>query len=273
MNVKTVLIYTTLILYLILSLFPFVWLVNTSFKTADEVLSPTFFGSFTPVLENYKAVLTEDRLLERVGNSLLLSLATVIITIPIGSLAGYAFARMKIRRKNDWFFIFLTTRMAPPVAFGVPFYLLLTQAKLLDTFIGMLAVYTFMNLAFCIWLSRSFFEEIPVEIEEAALVDGCGRFKTFIRITLPLAVSGIITTAILIFILTWNEFFFASILTRNNMTTYTVHLTSYFGSTRIEWGELAAASTIVSLIAIVFAFLIHKYIVRGFSLGIVKGEK
>lgn len=270
---KKVLNYIALSLYLVITLFPVFWLITTSFKGPDEVLNPTFLGFFTPVFNNYTTVLFEGRFLERLWNSIVISLATVLITLPIGCLGGFAFARMKMKNKDNFFFMILTTRMAPPVAFGVPFYLLMTKGHLIDTHIGMIAIYIFMNLAFCIWLTRGFFEEIPVELEEAAYLDGCSRIMSFIRVTLPLSIGGIITTAVLMFIITWNEFFFASILTRSEATTYTVHLTSYFGSTRIEWGSLAAASTIVSLIPIMFAVFTRKYIVRGFSLGAVKDSK
>lgn len=270
---KKVATYALLTVYLIVTLFPFLWIVTTSFKPDAEVLTPTFFGRFTPVWDNYRALFSNPRFIARLANSFVISLAAVAITVPIGSLAGYAFARFPLRNKDNWFFMILTTRMAPPVAFGVPFYLLMVRGNLIDRHIGLIAIYVFMSLAFCIWLTRGFFEEIPLEIEESARVDGCSRFTSFLRITLPLASGGIVTTAILIFIVTWNEFFFASILTRNTAATYTVHLTTYFGSRRIEWGQLSAASTVVGAIPIVFAVLARKYLVRGFSLGAVKQTK
>lgn len=269
-SIKKTSIYVALSLILIIMLFPFIWLVLTSFKSNDEVLLPKLF--FSPVLESYKEVFT-DGLLATIGHSLLISILSVIITVPLGFLGGYAFARMKMKRKDNLFFFILTTRMAPPVVFGVPLYLLLTNARLLDTYIGITAVFIFMNLAFCIWLMRGYIEEIPYELEEAAYIDGGSLFTILRRVTMPLSIGGIITTSILVFIFSWNEFFYASILTGSNTGTYTVYLTSYFGSHRIEWGQLAAASTIVSSIPIVFAIFTRKYIVRGFTLGAVKGDK
>ena len=271
--IKRTLAYALLTIYVSVTLFPFLWIVTTSFKPDHQVLTPTFFGAFTPLLDNYRALFGTPMFVDRLVNSVIISLATILIVVPVGSLAGYAFARLPIRNKDNWFFMILTTRMAPPVAFGVPFYLLMVRAHLVDTRVGLIATYLFMNLAFCIWLTRGFFEEIPVEIEESAYVDGCTAVVSFLRITLPLAIGGIVTTAVLMFIVTWNEFFFASILTRNEAATYTIHMTTYFGSRRIEWGQLSAASTIVSAVPIAFAIVTRKYLVRGFSLGAVKQTK
>ena len=150
---------------------------------------------------------------------------------------------------------------------------LMVRIDLIDRHVGLIVIYVFMSLAFGIWLIRGFFEEVPVEIEESAYVDGCTRFASFLRITLPMARAGIVTTAVLIFIITWNEFFFASILTRNTAATYTVHLTTYFGSRRIEWGRLSAASTVVGTVPLIFAVLTRTYLIRGFSLGAVRQTK
>ncbi|WP_123042995.1 carbohydrate ABC transporter permease [Cohnella candidum] len=270
---KQPLLHAGLWIYLVVTLFPFLWLVTTSLKPAKSVNSADFLGFFSPVLDNYRAIFTEGQFTDRLWNSIVISFATVLITVAVGSLAGYAIARMNIRKKENLFFFILTTRMAPPVAFGVPFFLLMTKVHLLDSRLGMIGVYVFMNLALCVWLTRGFFDEIPKEIEEAAYVDGCTTLTSFFRITLPLSIGGLITTAVLVFIMTWNEFFFASILTRNVAATYPVHLTTYFGSREIEWGKLAAASTVVSAIPIVFAILTRKYMVRGFSLGAVRNSK
>jgi len=185
-------------------------------------------------------------------------------------MTGYAFARLKMKRRNTWFFMILTTRMAPAVTFAVPIYLLMVRLNLIDSRIGMILVYTFMNLALCIWLTRSFFEEVPREIGEAAMVDGVSNFGVFARFAVPLASGGIVATAILIFIFTWNEFFFASILTQSDAKTYTVHLTSFFGARRILWGELAAASVVASAAPIFFALFAKKYIIQGLTMGAVK---
>ncbi|ADG83104.1 carbohydrate ABC transporter permease [Thermincola potens] len=262
--------YAVLLLYTVIALFPLYWLVTTSFKPPLEVFSTQPLGTFVPSFENYKVVLFNDMFPKYLWNSVIISLITVLITLPVGSLAGYAFARFKIKNKDNWFFMVLTTRMAPPVAFAVPLYLLMVRFGLVDTYVGLIAIYIFMNLAFCIWLTRGFFEEIPPDVEEAAMIDGCSRLQAFWKVTVPLTAGGLIATGVLMFIFTWNEFFFASILTQSIAKPFTVHLTSFFGSKRILWGELAAASTIGSLIPIIFAIVMRRYLVRGLTMGAVK---
>lgn len=227
-------------------------------------------GFFKPSLENYETVLVKDQYPKYLLNSVITSLFTVAITMPIGSMAGYAFARLKMKKKDTWFFMILTTRMAPAVTFAVPIYLMMVGVGMIDHTAGLVIVYVFSNMALCIWLTRSFFEDVPKEIEEAAMVDGVSKFGAFIRFAVPIASGGLVATAILIFIFSWNEFFFASILTQNAAKTFTVHLTSFFGSKRILWGELAAASTLGASVPIVFALIMKQYIIRGLTMGAVK---
>ena len=268
--IKKMGLYGFLTIFAIICLFPLYWLLTTSLKPSLDVFSTTMLGFFTPSLENYQHVLFNDSYPRFLLNSLIISAGTVAITVTIGSMAGYAFARLKMKRKSTWFFVILTTRMAPAVTFAVPIYLLMVRLNLIDSIMGMILIYTFMGLAFCIWLTRSFFEEIPLEIEEAAMVDGSSRFGAFMRFAVPLASGGIVATAILLFIFTWNEFFFASILTQSDAKTYTVHLTSFFGARRILWGELSAASVIASSAPILFAIFAKKYIIQGLTMGAVK---
>ncbi len=269
-NLSEMAIYGCLLLYMIVAIFPLFWLVTTSFKPPLEVFSTEPLGLFVPTLENYNRVLFNDPFPRYMLNSAIISICTVLVTLVIGSLGGYAFARLPVRNKESWFLTILSTRMAPPVAFAVPLYLLMVRFGLIDSHAGIIAVYIFMNLALCVWLTRGFFEEIPPEVEEAAMVDGCTRFGSFVRITVPLAKGGLTATAVLMFIITWNEFFLASILTQHTAKTFTVHLTSFFGSRRILWGELAAASTLGSLVPIIFAIAMRRYMIRGFTMGLVK---
>ncbi len=263
-------IHILLILFSIISLFPLYWLITTSLKPSLDVFSVGMLGFFKPSLENYETVLMKDQYPKYLLNSVITSLSTVAITMPIGSMAGYAFARLKMKKKDTWFFMILTTRMAPAVTFAVPIYLMMVGVGMIDHTAGLVIVYVFSNMALCIWLTRSFFEDVPKEIEEAAMVDGVSKFGAFIRFAVPIASGGLVATAILIFIFSWNEFFFASILTQNAAKTFTVHLTSFFGSKRILWGELAAASTLGASVPIVFALIMKQYIIRGLTMGAVK---
>ena len=263
-------IHILLILFSIISLFPLYWLITTSLKPSLDVFSVGMLGFFKPSLENYETVLMKDQYPKYLLNSVITSLSTVAITMPIGSMAGYAFARLKMKKKDTWFFMILTTRMAPAVTFAVPIYLMMVGVGMIDHTAGLVIVYVFSNMALCIWLTRSFFEDVPKEIEEAAMIDGVSKFGAFIRFAVPIASGGLVATAILIFIFSWNEFFFASILTQNAAKTFTVHLTSFFGSKRILWGELAAASTLGASVPIVFALIMKQYIIRGLTMGAVK---
>ena len=270
-HISKVGIHLLLIFFSIVSLFPLYWLFTTSLKPSLDVFSTDLLGFFQPSLENYRTVLLTDNYPRYLLNSVLTSLLTVAITVPIGAMSGYAFARLKMKKKDTWFFMILTTRMAPAVTFAVPIYLMMVSIGLIDSTAGLVAVYVFSNLALAVWLSRSFFEDVPKEIEEAAMVDGVTQFGAFIKFAVPIASGGLVATAILIFIFSWNEFFFASILTQNAAKTFTVHLTSFFGSKRILWGELAAASTIGSGVPILFALSMKKYLIRGLTMGAVKG--
>lgn len=262
--------YLVLSIYAIICIFPLYWLITTSFKLPLDVFSNKLLGFFTISMENYRSILLNNSYPTHLLNSFILSLSAVLITLPIGSLAGYVFARFPIRNKDTWFFTILTTRMAPPMAFAVPLYLLIVRLGFIDTHIGIISIYIFMNLAFCIWMARGFFEEIPIEFEEAATIDGCSRMGAFFRIAIPQVLGGLIATSILMFIFTWNEFFFASIMTQYAAKPFTVHLTSFFGSRRILWGELSAASTIGSMIPIIFAIFVRRYLVRGLTFGVIK---
>lgn len=267
---KQLLIHFLLFLFVVFSLFPLYWLLTTSLKPSGDVFSTDMLGFFEVSYENYETVLFKDKFPNYLKNSALISILTVAVTLPIGSMAGYAFARLKMKRKDTWFFMILTTRMAPAVTFAVPIYLMMVSLRLIDSVIGLVCVYAFSNLALSIWLSRSFFEDVPVEIEEAAMVDGVSRFGVFLKFAVPIASGGLVATAILVFIFTWNEFFFASILTQRSAKTFTVHLTSFFGSKRILWGELAAASVLGSSVPILFALIMKKYLIRGLTMGAVK---
>lgn len=269
--IKNILTYLFLTFCALMCIFPLYWLLSTSLKSSSEVFSPNMLGTFIPTLENYKTVLFDDQFPKFLLNSAIISVATVLICVPIGSMCGYAFARLEMKKKDSWFFMILTTRMAPAVTFAVPIYLMFVNLSIIDTKFSLISVYVFSNLALCIWLTRSFFEEVPKEVEEAAMVDGVTNFGCFFRFAVPIAGGGIVATAILIFIFTWNEFFYASILTQSNAKTFTVHLTSFFGSRRVLWGELSAASVLGSAMPILFAVATKKYIVRGISMGAVKG--
>jgi len=204
-------------------------------------------------------------------NSFIISIATVAIVISVGSFAGYVLARFEMRRKESLFFFILSTRMGPPVAFALPYYLLFAKFNLLDTYPGMVIIYIVYTLAFVIWVMRDFFADLPKAMEESAMIDGCSRLGAFARIALPLALPGAITCAILAFIFTWNEFFYAMVLTRSRIQPYTVQMPAYIGFMRIRWEEMCAASILALIPVITLTMILRKRVIRGLTFGAVKG--
>lgn len=265
--------YGVLMLYAAVCLFPLAWMLVTSIKPDVGEFGYDLSLSFVPTPEHYIKVFTRDAYRAYLLNSVVIGLAVVLVTLPLGALAGYALARFRFRGKDDLFFFALSTRMGPPVAIAVPFFLLMLRFDLIDSKLGMILVYVFMNLGLCLWMCRSFFQDVPKEVEEAALLDGLDHWGVLFRIAVPQALGGLVATGILMLILTWNEFFLASILTRDAAKTFTVHLPSYFGDRRILWGPLAAASVVGAVVPLMLAITARQYLVEGFTFGAVRRRR
>lgn len=264
-----------LIIALTFFLFPVVWMFLTSFKTNQEffanppVLIPKSFE-----LTNYLNAMPfppEGRGgLQGLRDSLIISLATMLVSVTVGALAAYSFARFKTGGENLSFWV-LSTRMFPPVASALPLFLIFKEFKLLDTHMALIIANTIFNLPFVIWLLKGFFEDLPVELEEAALIDGASPFTVFTQIALPLVTPGLVATALFSFIFTWNEFMFALLLTRSDVRTLTIIVPSLVGGHEILWGEIAAVGTVAIIPGVLLALLLQRYLVRGLTLGAVKG--
>lgn len=266
-----VLAQAALVALIVIALFPFLFMLRVAFSSARDYLSGMGVLTAPLTFENFSAVYGGTEISLYLLNSLLYSVLTTLIVLVIGSMAGFGLAKARnvLVRDNIMFFV-LSTRMGPPVVFAVPLFLLLTSLLLIDTRIGMLLVYTFYNLAFAIWLMYGFFSEVPPEVEEAALLDGLAPLSVFSRISLPLVVPGLMATGILVFIFTWNEFFFALVLTRDVAKTFPAMIPQFFGAFRVDWGQMLAASTMGVIPPLIFGLLIRRYLVRGLSLGSVK---
>jgi multiple sugar transport system permease protein len=221
---------------------------------------------FKPTLENYRLLL-ESRFPGYFANSAIISLGTVITSLAIGVPAAYGLARLRIKRKSDIDFFILSTRMAPPIAFIVPFYLMYSRFYLIDTYLGMILVYVLFTTAFVVWMMRAFFADVNREIDEAAWVDGCSKWGAFFQVALPSVRGGLVATTILAILLTWNEFFYALLLTNFDAKTMPVALPGYIGFVRLRWGELTAAATIVVTPVLIFATLVQKHLMRGLAGG------
>ncbi|HUN42112.1 MAG TPA: carbohydrate ABC transporter permease [Acetobacteraceae bacterium] len=252
---------------LFLALLPVLWLVLMSFRPNADVLGAGLL--FVPTLDNYRA-LGGGGFPDSFIHSLLASTGSTVLSLVIGVPAAYALARYRFRANKQIAMWILVTRMAPPIAFTIPFFLAFTWLGLMDTVSGLILIYLTFNLAMVVWTMKSFFDAVPRSLEEAAWIDGAGVWQAFVRVTLPLAAPGLAATGILCFILSWNDFFFALILTRTDAMTAPVAIVNFMQYAGWEWGKIAAAGVVVLLPVLVFTFFVRSYLVRGLMAGGVK---
>jgi len=260
-----------LIAVLVIALTPYLWLFMTSIKTRIDALADAPVWAFTPTLEHYPKVFLDKGYLPLVFNSLIVASVTTALSLVIGVPAAYAFARYNFVGKEDLFFFFLTTRMAPPISVVVPMFLLFGYVGLIDTRTSLILAHTTFNLSLVVWMMRGFFDDIPREIDEAGQMDGHTRAGVFFRILLPLAAPGIAATAVLCFMLSWNEFLYAFILVAFEGRTLTVGIPGLVTPHGTLWGQVAAVAVVATLPIILFTFLVQRHLVRGLTFGAVKG--
>lgn len=280
-------IYLTLGLWAFICLFPIYWTVTTSFKIAPDVMKGNLIPwvDFVPRWKGFQSLgLSPDALgqvstvreefLKRFFNSVITSLGASVLAVVLGSLAAYGLSRFNYRfgfmRNRDISFFFLSQLILPPVVLALPFLVLYKELALLDTRIGLILLYTLMVLPIVIWIMRDQFEGIPVELEEAALVDGLSVWGAFLRIILPLALPGMVAAFILCLVLSWNEYFFAALLTSTEAKTLPVMVASQTGSQGINWWAMAALSTAAIAPLVIIAIFLERYIIKGMTAGSVK---
>jgi multiple sugar transport system permease protein len=254
-----------LILAAVLS--PALWLLQMSFRHNADIMSMRLL--FTPTFDNYTALWT-GQFPGSFVNSLLASSISTVFSLLLGVPAAYALARWRFRGERHVALWILATRMAPPIAFTIPFFLAFSWAGLMDTVFGLAIIYVTFNLALVIWSMRGFFAAVPRSLEEAAWIDGCGVWGAFLRVALPLAAPGLAATGILCFTLSWNDFFYALILTRTRAMTAPVAIVNFMQYAGWEWGKIAAAGGLVMLPVLVFTFFVRNYLVSGLMAGGVK---
>jgi len=254
-----------LILAVVLS--PALWLLQMSFRRNGDIMTPRLL--FTPTLENYTALWTGN-FPHSFVNSLLASGTSTVLSLLLGVPAAYALSRWQFRASRQIALWILVTRMAPPIAFTIPFFLAFTRLGLMDTVAGLVLIYITFNLALVVWSMRSFFAAVPRSLEEAAWIDGCGVWSGFMRIVLPLSAPGLAAAGILCFILSWNDFFYALILTRTQAMTAPVAIVNFMQYEGWEWGKIAAGGVLVMLPVLAFAFFVRGYLVSGLMAGGVK---
>ncbi len=264
---KSLLIFILAFLYLV----PVIVLFLTSFKTQIQIMEKGFGWFFMPTLMNYSNVLLEQGFARYMTNSLIVGLASTFVTLIIGGFSSYALVRFNFFGKGTISFGTLLLRMIPPAVLVVPIYVLWSYFGLADTRLGLVIIYVGLNLPFTIWVLISFIADVPVELEEAAVVDGCGPWKIFFTVILPLIKPGLAAAAIFTFRIAWNEFILALVLTNRMTRTLPVATTIYLTDTGVEWGNITAMGTLVALPAIIFTFLAAKQLIAGLTAGAVKG--
>lgn len=252
---------------LALTLSPFLWLVHLAFKPAADLFEDSLL--YIPTLDGFRALL-QGSFPRSFLNSLAVSTLSTTMSLAIGVPAAYALTRWRFPGRRHVALWILVTRMAPPIAFTIPFFLAYRWLGLQDTLLGLSLVYLTFNLAIVIWLMQTFFEAVPTALEEAAYIDGCGVWQAFWRITLPLAAPGVAATAVLCFIFAWNDFFYALILTRTQAVTAPVAIVNFLQYEGWEWSKIAAGGTLVMFPVVLFAVLVRKYLVHGLTAGGVK---
>jgi multiple sugar transport system permease protein len=270
-----------IILSMLIAFFPIFWLVSTSFKPFDEWANwPPIWITDSPTLQNYRIVFFPDAARDFAAaqegsldykvsgsawkafqDSAIISTLATFFSVLFGTLAAYSVVRFR----------FLTVRMFPPIAVVVPMVAMFSILRLSDTYWGLIIAYTAFTLPFSIWMIRSFIEEVPAELEGAAMVHGMGQFRAFVTVTLPLIRGGVLSTALFIFILNWSEFLFALVLTSGDVVTITIQVANYVSASSGKlYGVQAAMGTISTVPVIVFGYIIQRHLVRGLTFGAIK---
>jgi multiple sugar transport system permease protein len=289
--------------YAIVTLMPLLWIVATGFKSPADAISYPPKVLFEPTLEGYvnlfttrtripKASFSElsepatwyeeivreqgmviagrSRYGQRFMNSVIIGFGSTFLCMVLGTAAAYAFSRFRVPLKDDLLFFILSTRMMPPIAVAIPIFLMFRQLGLNDTHLGMILLYTAVNLSLSVWLLKGFIDEIPIEYEEAALIDGYTRFQAFYKIVLPQAATGIASTAIFCLIFAWNEYAFAVLLTSGTAQTAPPFIPTIIGVGGKDWPAVAAGATIFLVPVMVFTIVLRKHLLRGITFGAVR---
>ena len=289
-------------LYALITLLPLLWIVATGFKSSTDAIAYPPKLLFEPTLEGYVNLFTTQtrqtaeylaanppetwyeeivrekglviagpsRFGERFLNSVIIGFGSTFLSVFLGTLAAYAFSRYRVPLKDDLLFFILSTRMMPPIAVAIPIFLMFRQLGLSDTHLGMILLYTAVNLSLSVWLLKGFIDEIPREYEEAALIDGYTRFQAFVKVVLPQAATGIASTAIFCLIFAWNEYAFAVLLTSGTAQTAPPFIPTIIGVGGQDWPAVAAGATIFLVPVMVFTILLRRHLLRGITFGAVR---
>ncbi len=261
--------FLVILLTAVLILVPIYWIVSGAFKQQVDIFQLKLL--FTPTLENFEIIFRSPyNLFDKLVNSTLVALSTILIAIPIATMAAYSFSRFRMKGERLMFVTILATQFVPAVVIVLPFFILFRDLGILDTRLALVLVNLSLVMPFAIWMIKGFIDSIPLDSEEAALVDGSSRFQVILNVTLPMALPGVITAGIFCFILAWNEFLFALIITTNKAVTLPVGLSLFHAEEGVLWHLISAAGIMIMLPMFVLATIIQKHFVQGMTMGAVR---
>jgi multiple sugar transport system permease protein len=256
---------------LIAFMIPVIWLFLTSIKSRTDAFAMPPVWFFKPTFENYQSLLRNEPFFKYLWNSFFIAAMAALLAGFIGTPMAYALSRFKFKGQNFLAFWVLASRIAPPMALVLPFFLMFRALNLVNSYTSIICIYMTLNLAFVVWMMRGYLAQVPVSIEEAARIDGCSIFSTLMRVTLPLVSQGLTATLVFCFMANWSEFVLALIFTGTETRTAPVLIAGFVTTEGIKWGMIGAAGTIVNVPVIIFAMFLQKYFVRGLTAGAVKG--
>ncbi|MFO1061575.1 MAG: carbohydrate ABC transporter permease [Dongiaceae bacterium] len=267
--------YLVVAAFMLFAVFPVYWMISTSFKSRWDAFRLPPVWLFRPTLEHYATILGGEGWITApmsllLKNSVIVAGSASLLALAAGSLSAYGLSRFPSGYGKHLSMWILSTRMFPPVAVAIPVFLMMSSLDLIDTYWALIVPYAAFNISFVVWMMRSFFDQIPIEMEQAAMIDGCSRLGAFVRVVLPLSLPGLMATAVFVLIFSWNEFLFALLLTRTEAKTAPVAAADFVTLYGIQWGQLTAHATMISAPIIILGLLFQRYIVKGLTLGAVQ---
>ncbi len=257
-----------LVVIIVPILFPFVWMLMSSFKTQVDIISwpPKFI--FTPVMQNYERVFVEQNFLSYMKNSVIVSVSSVLLSLILGLPAAYSIARYK-QQKLSMFI--LVARLMPGISFLMPWYIVFSRLHLMDSYVALILSHMLICLPLVVWVMAPYFDSVPRELEEAAMVDGLTQQMAFFKILLPLSGPGVVTATTLSFIFSWNNFMFSQVLSQQKTRTLPIAVYNFLSYVEVDWGAVMAAAVVIMGPAILLTMFFQKYVVKGLTMGAVKG--
>jgi len=265
---KKLLFGLVIILVMVPVMFPFLWMLASSMKTQVDIVAWPPRLLFSPTLQNYERVFREQNFLKYFINSAVIGISAVAMSLIMGLPAAYSIARFQQRRLSIFILI---ARLMPGISFLMPWYIIFSRLNLMDSYVALILSHMLITLPIIVWIMASYFETIPIEMEESAMVDGATRQHAFLAIVLPIAGPGIVTSVTLSFIFSWNNFMFSQVLSMEKTRTLPIAIYNFVSYAEVDWGAVMAAAVAIMAPAIILTMIFQKYVVKGLTMGAVKG--